>query len=168
MDEAVLLNVEAQIRGINLTASIYHSQRGDVSLDQVLGKDAFDLDRVLEIEPKFLKHFHHHHHHDHVTSFSLSSDAPLEPERFFAWIQSVAEEFGQDMLRMKGIIAFENHDDRYVMQGIHMHLEGDYQRPWTLDEKRTSRLVFIGRGLQSDKIEQGFLNCIVERQVAAE
>ncbi|MEO0911257.1 MAG: GTP-binding protein, partial [Pseudomonadota bacterium] len=118
--------------------------------------------------PKFLKHFHHHHHHDHVTSFSITSDAPVEPELFFAWIQSVAEEFGENMLRMKGIIAFENHDNRYVMQGIHMHLEGDHQRPWKPDEQRVSRLVFIGRGLPRDIIEEGFRQCIIHKQVAAE
>ncbi|MEM8651240.1 MAG: GTP-binding protein [Pseudomonadota bacterium] len=168
VSEEELTGVEARIREINPTATIHRSERGNVPLDQVLGRSAFDLDRVLEIEPKFLKHFHHHHHHDHVTSFSITSDAPVEPERFFAWIQSVAEEFGENMLRMKGIIAFENHDNRYVMQGIHMHLEGDHQRPWKPDEQRVSRLVFIGRGLPRDIIEEGFRQCIIHKQVAAE
>ena len=71
---------------------------------------------------------------------------PLLPERFFPWIQTVAQHFGIDMLRMKGIIAFEDDDDRYVMQGVHMLLEGNHQRAWKPDEKRLTRIVFIGQG----------------------
>ncbi len=160
--------VEKRIRRINPTALIHCSERCQISLDEVLGRNAFDLDRVLEIEPEFLKHFHHHHHDDHVTSFSLTSDKPLNPEQFFQWIQTIAQEFGPDMLRMKGIIAFENDDDRFVIQGIHMLLEGDHQRPWRPDEQRTTRLVFIGRDLPRDKIEEGFQECLVHKQVAAE
>ncbi len=166
--ERDLAEVEKRIRRINPTAIIHRSERCRIALDEVLGRNAFDLDRVLEIEPEFLKHFHDHDHDDHVTSFSLLSDAPLDPERFFPWIQTIAQEFGQDMLRMKGIIAFEDDDDRFVMQGVHMLLEGDHQRPWKSDEQRTTRLVFIGRDLPRNIIEEGFRHCVVNKQVAAE
>jgi len=160
--------VEKRIRRINPTAVIHRSERCQVPLEEVLGRNAFDLDRVLEIEPDFLKHFHDHDHDDHVTSFSLLSDAPLDPQRFFPWIQTLAQEHGPDMLRMKGIIAFENDDDRFVMQGVHMLLEGDHQRPWKDDEKRTTRLVFIGRDLPREAFEAGFRDCVTQSREAAE
>lgn len=65
---------------------------------------------------------------------------------------------------MKGIIAFEDDDERFVVQAVHMLLEGTHQRPWKPDEKRISRLVFIGRDLPRDIIEAGFLKCSVEPQ----
>ncbi|MEO0976554.1 MAG: GTP-binding protein [Pseudomonadota bacterium] len=160
--------VEKRIRRINPTAVIHRSERCQVPLENILGRNAFDLDRVLEIEPEFLKHFHDHDHDDHVTSFSLLSDAPLDPQRFFPWMQTIAQEFGPDMLRMKGIIAFANDDDRFVMQGVHMLLEGDHQRPWKPDEPRTTRIVFIGRDLPRDIIEAGFRSCVYQEGVAAE
>lgn len=166
--EEGLGEVEKRIRRINPTAVIHRSERCQVDLDNILGRSAFDLDRVLEIEPEFLKHFHDHDHDDHVASFSLLSDAPLDPERFFPWIQSIAQNHGPDMLRMKGIIAFADDDDRFVMQGVHMLLEGDHQRPWKAGEKRTTRLVFIGRDLPRDAFEAGFRNCFVQEGVAAE
>ncbi|WP_419913702.1 CobW family GTP-binding protein [Hoeflea sp.] len=165
VSEQELADVEARIRRINPTAVIHRSERCQVPLGKVIGRNAFDLDRVLEVEPEFLKHFHHHHHDDHVRSFSLTSDAPLDPERFFAWIQSVAQDHGPDMLRMKGIIAFEGDDERFVIQGVHMMLEGDHQRSWKADEERITRLVFIGRDLPRDTIEQGFRLCIDQEQV---
>ena len=160
--------VEKRIRRINPTAVIHRSERCQIPLENILGRSAFDLDRVLEIEPEFLKHFHDHDHDDHVTSFSLLSDEPLDPQRFFPWMQMIAQDFGPDMLRMKGIIAFANDDDRFVMQGVHMLLEGDHQRPWKQDEQRTTRIVFIGRDLPQDTIAAGFRNCVYQEGVAAE
>ncbi|MCB1524795.1 MAG: GTP-binding protein, partial [Rhodoblastus sp.] len=63
-----LREVEARIRGINPYAKLHRAVKSNVPLDAVLGKNAFDLDRILEIEPAFLEaddHDHHHHDHDH-------------------------------------------------------------------------------------------------------
>ncbi|WP_153770654.1 GTP-binding protein [Labrenzia sp. CE80] len=166
VEEQELVDVEQRIRRINPTAVIHRSERCQIGLDKILERGAFDLDRVLEIEPEFLKHFHDHDHDDHVTSFSLLSDSPLDPEQFFPWIQTIAQNHGQEMLRMKGIIAFENDDDRFVMQGVHMLLEGDHQQQWKADEQRTTRLVFIGRDLPREALEEGFRKCVVQAQVA--
>ena len=62
--------------------------------------------------------------------------------------------------RLKGILAFENDPDRFVVQGIHMIIEGDHQRPWREGEERRSRLVFIGRKLDRQKLESGFKACL--------
>jgi G3E family GTPase len=40
-----------------------------------------------------------------------------------------------------------------------MLLDGDLQREWNPEEKRLSRLVFIGRNLKEDEITRGFLGC---------
>ncbi|MEQ8481121.1 MAG: GTP-binding protein [Hoeflea sp.] len=165
VNEQELGAVESRIRRINPTAVIRKSQRCQVPLDQVIDRNAFDLGRVLELEPDFLEHFHDHDHDDHVTSFSLTSDAPLLPERFFPWIQSTSQRFGIDMLRMKGIIAFEDDDDRYVIQGVHMLLEGNHQRAWKPDEPRLTRIVFIGRDLPRDIIADGFDGCAASKMV---
>jgi G3E family GTPase len=63
-----LSEVEARIRGINPYAKVHKTQRAEIALDQVLGRNAFDLDRILDIEPDFLGgdgHDHHQHDHDH-------------------------------------------------------------------------------------------------------
>jgi G3E family GTPase len=168
VSEAELKAVEARIRKINPTASIRRSTRCDVPLDEVLDRGAFDLDRVLEIEPHFLEEEHEHEHDDHVTSFSLVSDVPLDPRRFLPWIEQTTQHFGIDMLRMKGIVAFPGDDDRFVVQAVHMLLEGGHQRAWRSDERRVSRLVFIGRDLPRDIIEAGFLKCRSDPQRDAE
>ncbi|MEM5493140.1 GTP-binding protein [Hoeflea sp. AS16] len=123
-------------------------------------------------------HDHHHHGHDHdhhdhshhdhaspsvihdltIESISLRA-GPLNPKRFFPWIEKITQLEGPNILRLKGIIAFEDDADRYVIQGVHMIVEGDHQRPWKEDEKRESRIVFIGRNLDREKLERTFLAC---------
>jgi G3E family GTPase len=182
-----LAEVEARIRGINPYAKLHKTQRAQIALDEVLGRNAFDLDRILEIEPEFLHgddhdHGHHdhadghdhHHDHDHahhhgglkhyhdedMQSISLKTDKPLDPDKFFPWVQNLVQTEGPSILRSKGILSFKNDDQRFVFQGVHMILDGDHQRPWKDGEKRDSRIVFIGRNLPGKKITEGFESCV--------
>src|SRR5512147_1842262 len=49
-----LAEVEARIRGINPYAKLHRTERCKVALADVLERGAFDLDRILDIEPEFL------------------------------------------------------------------------------------------------------------------
>ena len=158
-----LLGVKSRIRAINPTAIIHETERCGIALDQVLQRDAFNLDRILEVEPDFLDGEHAHEHDEGVTSLSLTSDRPLDPTRFLPWIREITQSLGIDIMRMKGILAFKDDPNRFVVQSVHMLLEGDHQRPWKADEPRVSRLVFIGRNLPKDVLRDGF-----ERTISAE
>jgi G3E family GTPase len=184
-----LSEVEARIRGINPYAKVHKTQRAEIALDQVLGRNAFDLDRILDIEPDFLgadDHDHHHHDHDHghdhdhhhdhehahshgglkhyhdedMQSISLRTEKPLNPDKFFPWVQELVQKEGPSILRCKGILSFKGDDERFVFQGVHMILDGDHQRPWKDGEKRDSRIVFIGRNLPGKAIAEGFESCV--------
>jgi G3E family GTPase len=176
-----LTEVEARIRGINPYARLHRTERCKVELADVLDRGAFDLERILDIEPDFLEagddhdhdhhHDHDHRHHDHghglkhyhdeeMQSLSLKTDKPLDPNKFMPWLQDLVASEGQKILRSKGILAFSDDDDRYVFQGVHMMLEGDHQRAWKEGEPRQSRLVFIGRELPEQTIRDGFERCI--------
>ena len=181
-----LSEVEARIRGINPYAKLHRTERCKVALPEVLGRNAFDLDRILEIEPEFLgdgahhdhehddghdhdhDHDDHHHHHggglkhyhdEEIQSVSLKTEQPLDPDKFFPWVQELVQTEGPNILRCKGILSFKDDDARFVFQGVHMILDGDHQRPWQQGEKRESRIVFIGRNLPQDRIREGFAGC---------
>jgi G3E family GTPase len=181
-----LSEVEARIRGINPYAKLHRTERCKIALPEVLGRNAFDLDRILEIEPEFLgagdhpghdhddghdhghdhdhDHDHHgsglkHYHDEEIQSVSLKTERPLDPDKFFPWVQGLVQTEGPNILRCKGILSFKGDDARFVFQGVHMILDGDHQRPWQQGEKRESRIVFIGRNLPEDRIREGFAGC---------
>jgi len=180
-----LREVEARIRGINPYAKLHRTQRAQIPLNEVLDRKAFDLERILDIEPAFLdadEHEHdHEHHHDHdehrhahshgglkhyhdeeMQSISLKTDQPLDPDKFFPFIQNLTQAEGPNILRSKGILSLKDDPQRFVFQGVHMMLDGDHQREWRADEKRQSRIVFIGRNLPEEKIRKGFESCVAQ------
>jgi G3E family GTPase len=148
--------VKTALRSINPLAKIFETKHSEIDLNLILSQNAFALDRTLVKDPDFLSHHHHHHHDDDVQSFSLETDKPMDRQKFSMWMQWVLEHFGMDMLRTKGIISFAGDDERFVVQGVHQLIEGVAQRPWGEGEKRVSQLVFIGRNLPQDIIEDGF------------
>ena len=183
---AELAEIEARIRGINPYARLHRTERAKIDIAEVLGRNAFDLDRILDIEPAFLdaagedEHGHdrdHHHGHDHghdhhhhgglkhyhdedMQSVSIKTAKPLNPDKFFPWVQDLVATEGKDILRCKGILNFKDDPERFVFQGVHMILDGDHQRKWRDDETRDSRIVFIGRHLPEEKIRKGFEACV--------
>jgi G3E family GTPase len=185
-----LSEVEARIRGINPYAKLHRTERAKIPLDAVLGRNAFDLDRILDLEPDFLGADNHDHHHDHdhdhgdhhgdedghahahgglkhyhdeeMQSIALRTEKPLDPDKFFPWVQDLVQKEGPNILRCKGILAFKDDEERFVFQGVHMILDGDHQRPWKPDEKRDSRMVFIGRNLPGKLITEGFESCVAK------
>jgi G3E family GTPase len=183
---ADLREIEARIRAINPYATLHHTERCQIDIPEVLNRNAFDLARILDVEPKFLDtgngHDHGHDHHDHqhghehdhhddhaglqhfhdedMKSLSLSTDKELDPEKFFPWIQNLVAQEGQNILRSKGILSFKDDPQRFAFQGVHMMLDGDHQRDWREGEKRESRIVFIGRELPENMIREGFAECV--------
>ncbi|HEX7887497.1 MAG TPA: GTP-binding protein [Phenylobacterium sp.] len=190
VSEAELAEVERAIRLLNPLAPIRRAQRSNVPLDSILGRHAFDLSRVTELQPDFLNpahgeaghvhdddcdHDHHghddgHNHghahiHDHVaesgiSSISLTAQTPIDGAKVTAWLNNVLQTQGVDILRAKGILDVKGEDRRLVFQAVHMILEGDFQGPWKAADNRYSRLVFIGRNLDRDVLTAGFESCI--------
>ncbi|RLP27250.1 GTP-binding protein [Mesorhizobium sp. YM1C-6-2] len=167
-----LAAVEATVRAINPAAKIHRTERSGVELAEVLDRGAFDLSRALDNDPHFLEAHDDHHdhdghdHHDHasaihdvgVKSVSLRG-GEMDPKKFFPWIEKITQMEGPNILRLKGIIAIKDDPDRYVLQGVHMIIEGDHQRPWKDGEKHESRLVFIGRDLDAERLRKSFEAC---------
>ncbi|GBG65451.1 hypothetical protein CBR_g51046 [Chara braunii] len=112
-------------------------------------------------------HDHHHDHdHDHVhdpgvTSVSIVCDGELDLEKINDWLGDLLQERSEDLYRMKGVLAIKGADERFVFQGVHALFEGSPDRPWGKDEKRTNRIVFIGKDLNNEELTRGFRSCLV-------
>ena len=161
VSEQELAAVEARIRAINPYAKVHRAQNCAVPIAEVLGRNAFDLDRIIALEPDFLEEGHHHHHDEDVQSLSIRHEGEVDPDRFLPWLSDLTQREGPSILRCKGIVAFPGEPKRFVFQGVHMILDGDVQGDWKPGEARESRVVFIGRDLNEKAIREGFLACAV-------
>jgi G3E family GTPase len=155
-----LKTVEDRIRAINPLARVHRTQKSQIELDAILDKGAFDLKRILEFEPDFLHHGHDHDHKEEVTSLSFTADRPVDPDKFQKWMGALLQLRGPDIFRSKGILAIDGAPRRYVYQGVHMLMDSDWGAAWKAREKRSSKLVFIGRNLDGENLKRGFEDCL--------
>ncbi|WP_237216274.1 CobW family GTP-binding protein [Falsiroseomonas oryziterrae] len=154
--------VERLIKAINPYAEIRRSTKSDVPLDAVIGRDAFNLSRILEREPEFLSGEDHHEHDSEVNSVSFEVSKPIDAEKFNAWISQLLQTKGQDLLRTKGILHYKGDNRRFAFQAVHMIADGDYIGEVKEGDPRKSKIVFIGRDLNRPQLRRGFEACQVE------
>ena len=159
VEKGDLDKVNNRIRKINPFAKIIKTTRCDAPLDQIVGLNAFSLERILEVEPDFLDSDHDHDHDDDITSLSFVSEIPLDMEKFQTWFGELLRTKGQDILRSKGILDFKGEEERYVFQGVHMLMDASPMGSWPKGKQRNSRVVFIGRNLDSMNLKEGFESC---------
>ena len=136
-----------------------HGEAGHVH-DEHCGHDHHADDAHAHDEPHGHAGARGHAHADQdIRGVALTFDQPLDGRRVTAWLNGVLQEQGPDILRAKGILDVAGEDRRLVFQAVHMILEGDLQRPWRDDERRWSRMVFIGRHLDEAALRAGFEAC---------
>jgi G3E family GTPase len=149
-----LPELEYKIRNINRVARICQTRNSDVDIGMVL-----DL-RSLDIDVRAEHHDHNHKHTEDIETVSIATRGDLDGVKISQWFRELIAEFGERIMRMKGILNLRNDPDQFVFQGVHMLFEGRPGRAWEASEERMNRLVFIGRQLDREKITGGFMECI--------
>ncbi len=113
-------------------------------------------------------HDHHHHHHQHeddIGSVVAGVTGELDLARLDRWLGHLLRQPVPDLLRMKGVLAVPGHPDRFVFHAVRGGLDLRPHSPWGSDA-RTSRIVFIGRGLDSASLQAGLEACQAQTPAA--
>jgi G3E family GTPase len=153
-------DLERRIGRLNRMARVHRTQNAALPIDQVVGLGAFDLTRKLEIDPGFMDEDPEDHVHDEtVTSVGIEISGDLDNAKLNRWLGKLLQTQGQDIFRMKGVLAVAGEERRFVFQGVHMLFDGQPDRPWD-GEPRRNQLVFIGRNLDRAALEAGFRKCL--------
>ena len=185
-DEPHLVRVEGRVRAINQGAEILRSQQAKVDLKQILGIGGFDpASALVDSDPHFVggdehvcdescdhdpehahKHAHGHEHDPSVDSVALVFERPFEPARFEAWLSRFLTERGDDVFRLKGIVALAGEERRHVLQAVHRIRELRAAESWG-HEVPSSKLVFIGRTLDRAALRAELESCLGARERVA-
>ncbi|HRJ62530.1 MAG TPA: GTP-binding protein [Azospirillaceae bacterium] len=107
-------------------------------------------------------HDHHHHHHDvnrhddHIRAFCLIEEAPVPWNRFVDFMESLINERGEQILRIKGLLNVVEAEGPVVVHGVqHMFHPPVRLEEWPSEDRR-SKLVFITRDVGDDVIAPMF------------
>ena len=147
-----------RLKRINPRAAVQAMHFGAVAIKEILDIRGFQLDALLEIEPDFLD-TRHHHHHDRIQSFVFRAAGDFDGQRLQDFLGDIVRLFGVDLLRYKGVLAVDQLPRRVIFQGVHELMGSSAGAPWG-DESRSSVMVFIGRDLPREIIEQGLKKCL--------
>ena len=144
----------------NSFAPIVRSEQSQVTVDSVLNIKGFDLTRTLEMDPEFLDTDAEHIHDKTIGSMSINVDGDVHMMLINSFIGGILQTLGNDIYRMKGVLAISGSPEKFVYQGVHMLFDGEFHGNWEEGEKRCSKLVFIGKNLDKDKLQKDFEKCL--------
>ncbi len=140
-----LPSLRGDLRALNAGADILPAVAGDITAAALFAPlpDA----RALPAEA-------HHHHGGDIETVSLVRETPLPAALLSLFLETLSENCGRDLLRLKGIVAIrENPEQPAVIHGVqHVLHPLTWLEAWP-DEDRRSRLVFITQGVPGDWIE---------------
>lgn len=128
---------------------------GDVQLDVIIGLDAAAEDRIENVHNHHDHHHahgdHHDHAHDHFDSHVITL-GEVNGERLQAVLIDLLAT--HNIYRAKGFAALPGKPMRQVLQAVGERLDVHFDRLWGMDETRQTGLVFIGKQLDRDVLEQ--------------
>jgi len=145
-----LTGVEARVRAqLAAPVKLVATTNSQVDLRVLLGLEQA-VEAQIASRPSHHDDEEEHEHDDDVRSLSLTSEAPVDPERLLAALERLVAE--QEIFRVKGFAHVVGKPMRLVVQGVGRRFERYYDRPWRPDEPRRTTLVFIGRDLDAAQL----------------
>ncbi|XP_029859876.1 COBW domain-containing protein 1-like isoform X3 [Aquila chrysaetos chrysaetos] len=161
-------------RSINGLVKILETQRSRVDLSNVLDLHAFDSLSGISLQKKLehVKTTHAHLDKGIVTvTFEVPGNIKEEDLNLFIqnllWEKNVKDKTGHtmDVIRLKGLVSIQGKSHQVIVQGVHeLYDLEETAVAWKEDEKRTNRLVLIGRNLDKETIKEVFIATVREKQ----
>ncbi|HYU11518.1 MAG TPA: GTP-binding protein [Stellaceae bacterium] len=164
--------LRARLRALNPGAPQLAAAHGVIDPDMLFGLGLFDpqtksveVQRWLNDEAVAAHHAdddgHHHHdvnrHDERIRAFCITRDRPISWNALSGWLDALASMRGDDLLRLKAIIAIADRPDQpVVLHGVQHLFHPPVLLPcWPSEDHRT-RMVFITRDLPQETIEETF------------
>ncbi len=171
-EPAVLAALEARLAALNPGAPLLHAAHGAIEAHELFDLGLFDprtksveVTRWLQDEAVAAHadehddgHGHHHHdvnrHDERIRAFCIIRDKPMSWAALSGWLDALASMRGEDLLRLKAIIAIADRSEQpVVLHGVQHLFHPPVLLPeWPSDDRRT-RIVFITRDLPQEMIE---------------
>ena len=161
-EDEELAAAEAALHACNPHADIERATRAAVDVLRVLTKQTWDSARVkAALEHGDLcgahDHDHAHLHTQGVGTLALRAETPMDLSRLTQWLLAVSTHRGHELMRLKGILNCQSHEQAVVIQGVYQWLE---VRQGAGEPPATSALVLIGRHLDAEEIRRAWADCI--------
>ncbi|HEY4472298.1 MAG TPA: GTP-binding protein [Stellaceae bacterium] len=169
-----IASLSARLAALNPGAPQLHAVQGGIDASDLFGLGLFDpqtksadVQRWLRDEAVAAAHEDHNDAHDHhhdvnrhdarIRAFCLTREKPISWSALSGWLDALASMRGDDLLRLKAIVAIaEKPDQPVVLHGVQHLFHPPVLLPRWPSEDRRTRIVFITRDLPQQAIEESF------------
>jgi G3E family GTPase len=103
------------------------------------------------------EHDHEHLHTQGVGTLAFRAETPMDLQRLTRWLLCLSKRMSHELMRLKGILNCQSHDQAVVIQGVYQWLE---VRLAAGEPPTESALVLIGRHLDEKKLSREWADCI--------
>ena len=101
-------------------------------------------------------------HQGQIRTFALASETPLVWARTADWLGQLIGCYGEDLLRVKGLLNLAGADAPVVIHGVqHLFHQPIALAAWPTEDRR-SLMVFVVRDIARTEIETGFRACALD------
>jgi G3E family GTPase len=159
VDEGMVDALTQRLRHMNPRAQQKKVHMGETDIKELIDIRGFNLNAALEVDPEFLTS-DYHEHDDDVTSFVWKDARPMQMEKIETFLSLMVQNYGEDLLRYKGVLNIQGEPRRMIFQGVHMLMGGSPGKEWAPGETRESVMVFIGRKIPRRLFEEGLAYCV--------
>ena len=160
VDDATFDALSERLTRINRRAPIRVVEHGKIDLAELLDVRGFNLNADLggglslrPVQPAASA--------DRISSMVLRTEKPLDIDSLSAFMNELLEDHGKQLLRYKGVLAVSGLPYRVIVQGVHELMGASAGADWGDGESRQSVMVFIGRDLPREIIEQGLMQSLI-------
>jgi G3E family GTPase len=159
VEDAGVEGLMQRLRQMNPRALQKKVHMGETDIKELIDIRGFNLNAALEVDPEFLTS-DYHEHDDDVTSFVWKDPRPMQMEKIETFLSLMVQNYGEDLLRYKGVLNIQGEPRRMIFQGVHMLMGGSPGKEWAPGETRESVMVFIGRKIPRRLFEEGLAYCV--------
>jgi len=166
-----LVALRAALRRLNPAALLFDANDGETDTAGLFGREPWREEALgaeirgwlASADPSGHGPPDAHAGHDHgqhgsrhasdIRAFCLLLDQPVDWVAFGIWLTLLLHRYGNDILRVKGVLRLADSDSPVVVQGVqHLVHTPTHLVAWPFADRR-SRLVFIARVLDAARVE---------------
>jgi len=156
-DDDAVASVRERVRALNPDAQVIVAPRSGLDPMLLIDRFAFGAHDGAD-------HADHDHDHAHldVEIFSVELTDDLDATRFDVWLGGLIILKAADLFRIKAILALAGEPRRQIVHGVLTYVESTPGREWEAGERRTSRIVIIGKDLEDARWRDELARCVAD------
>jgi len=156
------LEITQKILLLNPFARIIQAIHADYKEKQIIGNQLFNINKFDTIFRGITIDHKHLNNKNNIGSISIEVNGDFDLEKFSYWIEYFLLMNQSTIYRAKGILSFKGNSRKQIFQAVKFAFSIEEGNFWATNEKRSNKLIFIGKDLNKKVIKSGLQSLLAD------